>query len=104
MPKKELLFSPMDLFQGPPSRESDAAWESLLGRLYTHLPAEKQEAKKLTASLGLIALNDSLSYGLPTGAAAVNDDSANVYQLTVTHQIQCLVRFICPIVHLSYPK
>jgi hypothetical protein len=44
---------------------------------------------KMTASLGLVALNHSEKYDLPPGDP--KGPNTHVYQLSVVHQLQCLV-------------
>lgn len=52
------------------------------------------EDADFAASLGLVALNQSEKYGLPPGDP--KGLNTHVYQLSLVHQIQCLVGLPIP--------
>jgi len=66
--------------------------------LAQHTVVECMNWQSMPASIGLISLNNSKDYDIPTGS------DGHVYQLSVVHQIQCLVwppaHFLTPS-HLS---
>lgn len=102
VPEERVVFDPFPMFEEAPTEGSDMAWEALLGRERdTNFERLGYEADCL-ASLGLVALNHSEKYGLPPGDPKGPD--THVYQLSVVHQIQCLVGSLSPKVsrHITY--